>query len=105
MTSHLTRVKITATIYVDVATESHPEDIDDSTMKALVEGALVDYLFDIGNVREAAESMIDSYDFADVKQSIACSICGKDTDADTAHLHQGEYIGEECWDDRLHASE
>jgi len=36
---------------------------------------------------------------------VECSLCGKLCPASTAHLHQGKYIGEECWDDRLKASE
>lgn len=34
-----------------------------------------------------------------------CALCGKPTDAKTAHLHQQQWIGECCWDDRLKASE
>ena len=37
--------------------------------------------------------------------AVYCSICHKLTDALTAHLHQEEWIGEECWDERLRASE
>ncbi|MDA8139788.1 MAG: hypothetical protein M0036_14150 [Desulfobacteraceae bacterium] len=46
----------------------------------------------------------DTYDEdADVMR---CSLCNKPINPLTAHLHQGEYIGEECcWDDRLKASE
>lgn len=37
---------------------------------------------------------------------VTCSICGKRALKRTAHLHQNEWIGDECcWDDRLHASE
>jgi len=36
---------------------------------------------------------------------LTCSVCKRDTPAETAHLHQGEYIGECCWDERLKASE
>jgi len=35
-----------------------------------------------------------------------CSICHAPCNPVTAHLHQGEYIGDECcWDDRMKASE
>jgi|694.fasta_scaffold139348_2 hypothetical protein len=35
-----------------------------------------------------------------------CSICHMACNPVKAHLHQGEYIGDECcWDDRLKASE
>lgn len=37
---------------------------------------------------------------------IACSKCGQQCPAATAHLHQGQYIGHDCcWDDRLKATE
>ena len=36
---------------------------------------------------------------------IKCSLCGGLCDAQKAHLHQDEYIGACCWDDRLKASE
>lgn len=35
-----------------------------------------------------------------------CSCCHKPISTKTAHLHQGEWIGDECcWDERLRASE
>ena len=37
---------------------------------------------------------------------VICKICHQLSNAQTAHLHQGEYIGDECcWDERLRASE
>lgn len=38
-------------------------------------------------------------------ETVACSVCGNKTPADTAHLHQEKWIGECCWDERLKASE
>jgi len=39
-------------------------------------------------------------------QFVKCSLCKNPAKAKTAHLHQGEYIGDECcWDERLRASE
>jgi hypothetical protein len=37
--------------------------------------------------------------------TVCCVRCGKDIPADEAHLHQGDYIGECCWDERLRATE
>jgi len=34
-----------------------------------------------------------------------CSSCGFPCASNTAHLHQGEYIGECCWDERLKITE
>ena len=46
-------------------------------------------------------SFISIEDFEQV-----CSLCNKAiTNPDDAHLHQGKYIGECCWDERLKASE
>lgn len=37
---------------------------------------------------------------------VKCKFCGKYVDANTAHLHCGEYIGDECcWDERLKTTE
>jgi len=38
--------------------------------------------------------------------TIICSTCHRPTAANAAHLHQGEWIGDNCcWDDRLKSSE
>jgi hypothetical protein len=37
--------------------------------------------------------------------TVKCSLCGEIASPETAHLHQDEWIGECCWDDRLKASE
>lgn len=42
---------------------------------------------------------------AEENNGIACSLCGQDCAAGEAHLHQGKYIGECCWDERLRATE
>lgn len=38
-------------------------------------------------------------------KQVTCSVCGKKTDAATAHRHQGKLIGDECWDERLRTTE
>jgi hypothetical protein len=38
--------------------------------------------------------------------AVRCSVCGAACAAQTAHLHQGKWIGDECcWDERLRSSE
>lgn len=37
--------------------------------------------------------------------TVECSLCGSEVTAQQAHLHQGKYIGDCCWDERLKASE
>lgn len=40
------------------------------------------------------------------EDTVECSLCGRQVPSGTAHLHQDEYIGEECcWDERLRSSE
>lgn len=42
----------------------------------------------------------------EVVETVKCCLCKEDVPAKTAHLHQGEYIGDECcWDERLRMSE
>jgi hypothetical protein len=37
---------------------------------------------------------------------VSCKFCHKSVPADTAHLHDGEWVGDECcWDERLRATE
>lgn len=37
---------------------------------------------------------------------ITCALCGNSAVSKTAHLHQEQYIGDECcWDERLKSSE
>jgi len=38
--------------------------------------------------------------------AVNCSLCGNWTPADTAHLHRGKWVGDECcWDERLRSTE
>ena len=36
---------------------------------------------------------------------ITCKFCGKKAPAKTAHIHQGLFVGECCWDERLRSTE
>ena len=58
--------------------------------------------FVVGNVLITDYELYDDED----DETVECSLCGKQTPADTAHLHQGKWIGDDCcWDDRLKSSE
>ena len=38
--------------------------------------------------------------------NVECCMCGRQVPEETAHLHQGKWIGDNCcWDERLRASE
>lgn len=44
--------------------------------------------------------------YAPVPVSMVCSMCKQPCLTYNAHLHQGEYIGDECcWDERLRTTE
>jgi hypothetical protein len=36
---------------------------------------------------------------------VVCCVCEQDALASQAHLHQGQWVGECCWDEMLRASE
>ena len=38
-------------------------------------------------------------------ETATCSLCGKPVLACLAHLHQGVWIGDCCWDERLRVTE
>lgn len=39
-------------------------------------------------------------------REVECHICGQDCRADTAHFHQGGWVGDVCcWDERLRSTE
>jgi hypothetical protein len=43
---------------------------------------------------------------AEVDETVTCKLCKRPTLAATAHLHEGEYVGDDCcWDERLRGSE
>lgn len=54
-----------------------------------------------------AAAMIRKHDCMDEtgNELVNCSICGHGTPIDDAHLHQNEWVGECCWDDRLKITE
>ncbi len=38
--------------------------------------------------------------------AVTCCICGNETPKNTAHVHQGKWIGDNCcWDEQLRSSE
>lgn len=39
------------------------------------------------------------------KRCVRCKFCGSLVAKKTAHLHQGSWICEVCWDDRLKSTE
>jgi hypothetical protein len=41
-----------------------------------------------------------------LSEAVTCKFCHRLTRADTAHLHQGEWVGNDCcWDERLRSTE
>jgi hypothetical protein len=50
---------------------------------------------------------LEAYGFWPVEpETVTCKFCHKEVDAKTAHLHQNEWVGDECcWDERLRSTE
>jgi len=44
-------------------------------------------------------------DQVDSSETVICKVCGETALAATAHQHEGSYVGECCWDERLRATE
>lgn len=67
-TSHETKVRIAMSFYVDVSTESHPEDIAKDLMDEIVQENALAYLRQL-TMAEELDSLIDEYDYEDVKMT------------------------------------
>lgn len=108
MTEHHSRVKVTLSMIVDLATDDSPDKIDPRELRGMVEENVVDAIQNAADadLQNAVEVWVDEYEVVESKKMIECSLCGKPCEGKTAHLHQGEYIGDDCcWDPRLKASE
>jgi hypothetical protein len=50
--------------------------------------------------------LVQAADEECVEDTVTCKFCGEDVPADTAHLHDGSWVGDECcWDERLKSTE
>jgi len=36
-----------------------------------------------------------------MEETVCCKFCNEECDVSEAHVHQEEYVGECCWDERL----
>ena len=36
-----------------------------------------------------------------IMDTCICKFCGREVPTEACHLHQGEYVCEDCWDERL----
>ena len=81
------------------------DSMDDA--KSVVRGLAEDCLEDMLALRQAERAgSLAAVDATDLGEAVSCSLCGGHVPLKTAHLHQGEYIGDECcWDERLRSSE
>jgi len=70
VTQHETSVKVTISFNIGLETESHPEDIDEKYMKGLVTEYTVDFLKTIADDRAVVESLIDEYEFEEVRMLV-----------------------------------
>jgi len=74
---------------------------DDDLLDGLLN--LVDHIQD--QIYYVRGHEVEESDFDDESDQVTCKFCSKLTAADTAHLHQGEWICDNCWDDRLRSTE
>jgi hypothetical protein len=86
---------------VELLRHELPEDHDLSITSGPLGGEGVDYITVYTN---HAQITVDDID--EEEDVVACKLCGEWVPADTAHLHQDAWIGDECcWDERLRSSE
>ena len=65
MTDHETKVQVFMSFFIDIATESHPEDIDESTMRDIVVENAAVYLQQLDTLD--VDKDVDSYEFYQIK--------------------------------------
>lgn len=56
--------------------------------------------FEVADLESGSELEIDS-----AADQVICKLCNEYCEAKHSHLHQGEYVGECCWDERLRTTE
>jgi hypothetical protein len=56
-------------------------------------------------VRSAAEDAAFLRSVRGAVNTVSCKFCHKPVDALTAHAHDGGWVGDECWDERLSTTE
>jgi hypothetical protein len=106
MTEHQTKVKVSMSFFVNVPTESHPECIDEETMKRLIAEYSMNHLEEL--TEDEVEKAIDDFDFHEVKETVEtriCKFCRREDATEEFHFHQGGYVCEGCWDERLRVTE
>lgn len=60
----------------------------------------------IEKLRNIASQALSVANYFEKQSLVTCCVCKHECFVNTAHLHQGEYIGDECcWDERLKSSE
>lgn len=67
------------------------------SIKCEFEGVVVDFIDPEGEIVNTAA--------CDMSEFVMCSLCHKMAFLENANLHQGKWIGECCWDERLKNSE
>jgi hypothetical protein len=64
MTEHETKVKVTLNVYVELDTDSHPEDIDENTMQDLLTPLVTEELKSLDS--EKVDAAIVDWDYEEV---------------------------------------
>ena len=102
-TRNMKKITVTVDFYAEVPDDFN--DFDEITCDIPLEFML---LYD-GNGYPIEGAIINSYETRDVVASpatVICKFCHAIVPEATAHLHQGEWVGDECcWDERLRTTE
>jgi len=92
-------VRVSLVLRVLAGSTAHAQNV----VRSLAEDCRNDMLA-LPQVDEAVSPV--AIEATDLGKAVPCSLCGGQAPLKTAHLHQGEYIGDECcWDERLRSSE
>jgi hypothetical protein len=68
MTEHETRVKVNMSVYVNVGTDSHPEDISEDIMKDILVTHVTDEIKSLDS--ESVDLAIDDWEFDEIKMFV-----------------------------------
>lgn len=63
------------------------------------------YRMSVNNTPMKLSNLDEDNPTPDWNLSVSCKFCDKDCHPRRAHLHQGKYVCEDCWDERLRTTE
>jgi len=70
MVDHESRIKVNLGVYINIGTDSHPEDIPEDIMKDIIAQNLSSHLSEIASDFDSTFLAIDGYEVDEVKQFV-----------------------------------